>query len=407
MKMKEYAPNIRSSELSLVDLPAGSKGPASTAPDAVSPAASEDRFFGRAAKEYAAGHVDPSLWAHALARAGDDKDLAARLYLEGRATALRVAKRNEDEARRARVVEVLSNAPEPGFVAPEAPAREETTPKEPRGMRRPSRRTIMVAAVLGPIVVIAGAIAFFLAENGPAQSGSLAGASSPIAASARSSSPVRPGSTTANASGFLHAGASAEEIASKVQALEKTGDWNLLVIYAAEWTRKQPGSAAAWRELSRGYLRLRQFGDALEAATKAIQVAPDDSLTWQNLGQLYVALQRPAEALAAFQQAATLNDLDRVSLAQVGVLGTQLGRFAEARIALDKALTLSPEDAEALCAAASLARKEGRLRDAEAMGAKAASLDAACREPDAGESVRVAAGEPTSRGAKSPAVRRP
>ena len=401
MSLKQYAPNIRSSDLTLVDQPTGA---GEAAPD-VSPAASDDRFLLRAAKEHAAGHTDPSLWAHALARAGEDKALATRLYLESRATALRVAKRNEEEERRARVVEVLSNAPEPGFVAQEAPARDETAPKAPGQTSRPNRRIILVAALLGSVVVIAGSIALFWPDN--AQLGKPAAGASSVAASARPNSSLPRAATTAGLSGVLHASASVEEIASKVQALEKEGNWNLVVIYATEWTRKQPGNAVAWIGLSRGYLRLRQFGDALDAATKAIELAPDHYLPWQNLGHLYVALQRPAEALSAFQQATALNDLDRVSLKQVGALGTQLGRLGEARIAFDKALGLNPEDIEALCGAASLARREGRPKDAEALAAKAASLDAACREPDAGESVRVAGGDPPQSRAKSPAVRRP
>lgn len=445
--MKEYAPNIRTSDLTLVDIslaldvetqdtddkagPSDSAGdgaraqaqpepPSASAAQRASsaageaqhelPATNEDRFLAKAAREHAAGRLDQPLWARAVDRARGDMLLATRIYLQSRATALHVAKRNEMAVRRARVVEALSEVPDRGPVADlsKAPG-EATSGEEPRVVRAKSplsrRRTILIAGALAVVVAVGGSIALW--PEGSAPQPLKAGA--PVSAvSAEALPSVRPmTSATPTTLGSARQSYSSEEIATTVQALEKEGNWNLVVIYATEWTRKQPGNAVAWIGLSRSYLRLRQFGDALEAATKAIRVAPDDSLAWRNLGQLYVALQRPAEALAAFQQAATLNDLDRVSLAQVGVLGTQLGRFAEARIALDKALVLSPEDTEALCAAASLARKEGRPRDAETMGAKAASLDAACREPDAGESVRVAAGEPTQRGAKAPAVRRP
>jgi len=201
-------------------------------------------------------------------------------------------------------------------------------------------------------------------------------------------------------------GDSGEEIASKVQAMEQAGNWNLLVIYAAEWTRKQPGNAAAWTALSRGYVKLRQFGEGLDAATKAVQLTPEDFLVWQNLGQLHVALQRPAEALSAFQRAAALNDRDIVSLVQEGLLNTQLGHLSEARIAFDKALAVTPENAEALCGAASLARKEARMKDAEAMVRQASSLGGGCRDPNASESVRVATSDAAQSGPKSPPVRR-
>ena len=108
-----------------------------------------------------------------------------------------------------------------------------------------------------------------------------------------------------------------------------------------------------------GYVKLRQFGEGLDAAKKAVQLTPEDFLVWQNLGQLQAALQRPAEALSAFQRAAALNDRDVVSLVQEGLLNTQLGHLSDARIAFDKALAASSENAEALCGAASLAQKEG------------------------------------------------
>src|SRR2546428_9033776 len=120
--MKEYAPDIRASELSLVDVPSAFGRVAARADDAIAvgdtaavtsdaspvgdmaavtngasaagidservpPAASEDRFLAKAAKELAAGHVEPPLWARAVAQAGSDTALATRLYLESRATA--------------------------------------------------------------------------------------------------------------------------------------------------------------------------------------------------------------------------------------------------------------------------------------------------------------------------------
>jgi cytochrome c-type biogenesis protein CcmH/NrfG len=114
-----------------------------------------------------------------------------------------------------------------------------------------------------------------------------------------------------------------------VQALEKGGNWDLLVIHAAEWTRKQPSNAEAWKQLSQGYLKLRQFGEALDAATKAVQLSPENFLVWQNLGQVNLALQRPAEALLAFQRAGALNDQDVVSLVQEGKLNIQLGHSGQ------------------------------------------------------------------------------
>jgi tetratricopeptide (TPR) repeat protein len=313
------------------------------------------------------------------------------MYLNSRATALRVEKRQEKAAQRARVVEALSNAPDPGF-APEA--RDETTSKASQPRRRstgPSRRrVILVAGVLGAIVVIGGLVAL-LTEGDAAQQHNVAKPAPPVNVSGRSLPSRQTASVATNTGRPAREDVSGEDLVARVQALEKAGNWNLLVIYAAELTRKQPGNAEAWKQLSQSYLKLRQFGEGLDAATKAVQLLPENFLVWQSLGQVNLALQRPAEALLAFQRAAALNDRDVVSLVQEGKLNVQLGRLPDARIAFAKALMVNPEDVQALCGAASIAQKEGRVKDADAMTRQVISLDGRCRDSSGTESVRVVA----------------
>jgi Flp pilus assembly protein TadD len=75
-----------------------------------------------------------------------------------------------------------------------------------------------------------------------------------------------------------------EPIAATVRQLRAAGNWNVLVLYAAEWTRKEPDNAAAWNHLAVGYSNLRQYNDALDAAERAVQLAPADAIAWRNLG---------------------------------------------------------------------------------------------------------------------------
>jgi tetratricopeptide (TPR) repeat protein len=178
-----------------------------------------------------------------------------------------------------------------------------------------------------------------------------------------------------------------------MRALKQEGNWNLVVLYAVEWTRKQPGNADAWKELSQGYIKLRQYGEAQDAATRAVQLAPDDFLQWQNLGHINLAIPAPVEALKAFHQAAVLNDHDVVSLVQAGLLNAQLGRLPEAGTAFAKALTVIPQDVQALCGATWVAQREGRVKDAQAMMQQVTSLGEHCGDPGGGASVRVATGE--------------
>jgi len=409
--MKEYAAGVQSSELSLVDAPATSGDAPATSGDAVvvadatssagtepvsaPAAASADRFLAKATKEHAAGNVDQPLWVRAVAQAGGDEALAKRLYLDSRATALRVEKRQERAARRAGVVEVLSNAPDAGFDAEAPEARDETKSKETSQPRQRStgpnrRRMFLVAGVLGSIVVIGGLVAL-LSDSDAAQQQNVVKLAPPVNISGRSMPSGRTASVATNTGGAVREDVSGEDFVGRVQALEKAGNWNLLVIHAAEWTRKQPSNAEAWKQLSQGYLKLRQFGEALDAATKAVQLSPENFLVWQSLGQVNLALQRPAEALVAFQRAAALNDRDVISLVQEGKLNTQLGHLPDARIAFAKALAVNPEDVQALCGAASIAQKEGRVKDADAMMRQVTSLDGRCRDSNGTESVRVVA----------------
>jgi len=107
----------------------------------------------------------------------------------------------------------------------------------------------------------------------------------------------------------------------------------VLVLYANEWTRKQPNNAAAWRELSVGYANLQQFNDALDAATKAVELSPEDALPWRNLGQINLTVDR----------------------------------LHEAGIAFGRALAVNPDDADARCGAALVAQRQERPKDPNAL----------------------------------------
>jgi tetratricopeptide (TPR) repeat protein len=314
--------------------------------------------------------------------------------VQSRATALRVTKRENKAVRYARVVEVLSNAPEPGFGLPvpgEGTATAATgSGNADRGISKRNRRRAMVAAgVFGCLVVAAGLVA--LSESEPVRQDIAAKPAPrfnvfPRSTPSTQAIPATPSTGSATA-GF------GEDFVGKVRALKKEGNWNVVVLYAVEWTRTQPGNADAWKELSQGYIKLRQHGEAQDAATKAVQLAPNDFLQWQNLGQINLAIPAPTEALKAFHQAAVLNDHDVISLVQAGILNAQLGRLPEAGTAFAKALTVIPQDVQALCGAASVAQREGRVKDAQAMTRQVTSLGERCSEPGGGASVPAAAGE--------------
>jgi tetratricopeptide (TPR) repeat protein len=144
--------------------------------------------------------------------------------------------------------------------------------------------------------------------------------------------------------------------------MKNDGKWNVLVLYASEWARKEPDNAAAWYELSVGYFKLRQLGDAFDAATKAVQLSPEDALFWRNLGHVNLAVESLPEAGFAF----------------------------------DRALAVKSDDADALCGAALVAQRQGRPKDADAFAKRVKSVDGSCLRVSDGESAAVAAGGSTA-----------
>jgi Flp pilus assembly protein TadD len=184
--------------------------------------------------------------------------------------------------------------------------------------------------------------------------------------------PVRSGQPLSkSASGGTNQDSPEPTLEAKVQQLKDDGNWNVLVLYAAKWTREQPNNAVAWNELSIGYANLRQFNDALDAATKAVEVSPGASLLWRNLGHLNLTVERLPEAATAF----------------------------------DRALAMTSDDEDALCGAALVAQKQGRAKDADAIARQLKSTDGSCPGLSDGASVGVVAGGVAARKGVSSVVR--
>jgi hypothetical protein len=304
-------------------------------------------------------------------------------------------------------------APPPIAAEPEDENRRSSTTGDNR------KKLTVVAAVLGCLVITAGLVVALRSESAPAPQLAAAkpaapaadpaaapapAAAAPVPVAAAPAPPSEASSSPTNSPTATDQGPAFGDFAGRLQVLKNAGNWNVFVIYAAEWARKQPGNPDAWRELSFGYLKLRQFRDALDAAKKAVELAPGSFLAWQSLGKVNLGLQESSAALAAFERAAALNDQDVVSLVQAGMLDARLGRLPEARIAFAKALASSPEDIDALCGAAAVAQKEGRPKEAEAMALKLKSLDGICRDSGS-ESVQVPANATAGSRAASSAAR--
>lgn len=333
---------------------------------------STDEFLAAAAKEYEEGQIDAALWRRAE-QGGADPALVVAVYLRARATALQLHRKEEQRAQ-ARTHGATSTQGTSG-PRPKAESRREITSEETEDVpQRRARPKAMIMAAAG--VALASVVAVVCVLALPRKSES---AQAPIAAvvalpASHEAPPAVPTNEqlVAKATG---SGASVEivepSIESRALELKKAGNWNVFALYASEWTRKEPNNPTAWNELSIGYMRLRQFGDALDAANKAVQLSPGDAQLWRNLGDINL----------------TVN------------------RLPDAGVAFDKALAANPNDADALCGAAQVAQRLGRPKDADAMLLRAKAVDRACAAPSDGGSAVVIAGAPAAR-QPAPALKR-
>lgn len=320
-----------------------------------------DEFLTAAAKEYEAGEIDAALWRRAGEQSRGDASLVIAAYLRARATALKLQQKEDQRLHRhARPASTAKRKVDPEPLARESPA---SAGARLRGLQPAIKYSAAGVAALG--LVVAGV--WFIASPRGGEAARATVASVAVPPQSRPALPSPGVKQRPAVGGASQSGPDSAEVEAKVQELKRTANWNMLVIYATEWTRRQPNSGAAWHELSVGYLNLRQLGDALDAAKKAAQVAPENALLWRDLGRINLSVNRPTDAAIAF----------------------------------DRALALSPDDADALCGAAAAAQQQGRRSDGEAFSKRVGS-DEGCRDPSGGASVAsVAPGSATRKSVPS------
>lgn len=328
-----------------------------------------DRFLARAAAEFRAGRIDQPLWKRVVEQCAGDEKTARSAYLRARASALQVAERDR-EARAA----APSRAP--AGDAPSTPPRSATAPGA--NVARRHRASWMYVAIGGAlIVVIVTAVTFALRKAPEPATASATAAPAPVNASAVVSAA---GTRAAVDPAPARASVTEPSLESRVNDLIAAANWNVVVLTANEWTRKEPRNATAWMRLGMGYAHLGQLDEALDAAKKAVDVAPGDASAWRYLGEVNMAKSQPAAALQAYERSAALDERDMATLVRVGMLNAQLDRLPEASAVFDKVLASHAGDTDALCGQAFVARQQGRRKDAEAIVRDLKASDRACKE---------------------------
>jgi tetratricopeptide (TPR) repeat protein len=288
-------------------------------------AAPADEFLAQAAREYQQGQIDQPLWDITSAQFDHDNTRVVPAYLRIRARELRRIKRDGPSEERPRTESSSKKAPKA------APSR-----------ARPPLKYAVAAIGVAVGVALVWLLASLFDGDSKSQSNVVAAAPAKPAASPKPAPSKQP--VVEKASGPPAPSDSDMKILeNKVQALKQAGNWNVMVLYATEWTRKDPDNAAAWTDLSMGYSNLRQHGDALEAAQKAVKLS-QHSRHVRNLGHVYLTL----------------------------------WRFPEARTAFDGILATNADDADALCGAAVAAKGQKQVKEVDAFAARLKSIDAKC-----------------------------
>lgn len=329
-----------------------------------------DKWLAAATAEYENGNIEQPLWERALAQASGDHDQAVAHYLRSRAIALRVLKRETPRPRQAPPIDGSSDS-----AAAAAAPRADGEKAGRRGAKLKTYRMIAVGAACAGIV-LCFALAYFYSGTEPA-----------VAMAATAPKPNRAVEAAAEASIQAKAVAAqdaavgpVQELKAKIDQLKDAGNWHVLVLYAAELTRLEPGNAVAWNQLSLGYQRLHQYGEAHDAALKAVAIAPDDASYWRDAAQLELQLNQPEKALRAFETAISRDGKDTQSLVQSGVLYFQLARIDEAKGALEKAVAANPDDPNVLCLKSLISRGDAAGKEATAVASQSRFIDGNCSD---------------------------
>lgn len=334
-------------------------------------------YIGLAKKEFEEGRIDQPLWARAFVEARGDESSAMPNYLRARAMVLRLKDRvrqSEGAMRQART-----------SVPTRAPAADSTSRRgvsSDEAHRRAGHDTNANAWLRSPITILAALISLVMAVTLIIASRSSDSTIEPAAA--RTSGEIRSGPalkpmSPSNAAAKKAIPGTGQEFRTAVQGLKDAGHWNDVVLQASAWTEREPENAAAWNELSIGYVNTQRLDDAHAAARKAVELAPKDAVFWRNLGQLSLDREVPIEALLAFEEATRWDPKDGYSFVQAGILNARLDHLSEAKLAFANALALNSSDVNARCGAAFVAQRQARPDEVKG-SSKQPTSTGACRD---------------------------
>jgi Flp pilus assembly protein TadD len=113
---------------------------------------------------------------------------------------------------------------------------------------------------------------------------------------------------------------------------------------AKSLVKKEPRSVDAWESLASAYAGKQDFDQAVDAARKAVSLAPNDFSTLQSLISLQIRNEDQAGALDTLEGYTAKHPDNAEAFVQMGNLADDAGRGDLARLAYQRFLVLSPDD---------------------------------------------------------------
>jgi tetratricopeptide (TPR) repeat protein len=108
--------------------------------------------------------------------------------------------------------------------------------------------------------------------------------------------------------------------------------------------QEQPNNPDAWEELASAYSGNDQPAEAIDAAVKAVSLAPRDLRRLQTLVALEVRASEQGGAVETLQGFTERNPRNAEAFLQLGQLAEQAGRTDLARLSYQRFLQLAPDD---------------------------------------------------------------
>jgi len=109
----------------------------------------------------------------------------------------------------------------------------------------------------------------------------------------------------------------------------------------------EPRNADAWEQLASAYRAKEDYPEAINAAQRALKLAPNDFSRVQVLLQLQLDTGNTAGAIAALEAYTARNPRDADAFLQLGQQAEAAGRTPLARLSYQTFLRLAPDDANA------------------------------------------------------------